>query len=231
MRLYIIRHADPDYEKGTITEHGHLESAALAQRMQYECIDQIYCSTMQRAIDTMSYTQKCTGIEPIMCDWMREVEWADTIDDYTNPWDLPGDLLLNEPDLPNEENWTRNPFFDGEYVSRDLKTRIHAMEQFLSQLGYERDGKHFIETKENHTKVAMFCHAGFGNAMISYLLNIPLTLQWAGFWLAPTSVTTILFSKRNGRIVVPRCIALGDTSHLYKNELTIKPRGLKGDFI
>lgn len=231
MRLYIIRHADPDYEKGTITEHGHQEAAALAHRMKYEGIDQIYCSSMQRAIDTMDYTQKITGIKPQMCDWMREVEWADTIDDYTNPWDLPGDFLLNEPNLPNGDNWVSNPYFDGEYVSKDLQTRIESMERFLSEQGYEREGKHFVELRENHKKIAMFCHAGFGNAMISYLLNIPLTLQWAGFWLAPSSVTTVLFSKRNGKIVVPRCIALGDTSHLYKKEIDIKPRGLKGDFI
>lgn len=30
MRLYIIRHADPDYPNNTITPEGHLEAQALA---------------------------------------------------------------------------------------------------------------------------------------------------------------------------------------------------------
>ena len=32
MRLYIIRHADPDYPNRTITEKGHLEAQSLAKR-------------------------------------------------------------------------------------------------------------------------------------------------------------------------------------------------------
>ena len=82
------------------------------------------------------------------------------------------------------DNWMNNRHFDGVRVNADLLEREMYFNRFLSYLGYERENRHFIETRENHEKIAMFCHAGFGNAMISYLLNIPLTLQWAGFgWL------------------------------------------------
>ena len=231
MRLYIIRHADPDYENDTITEFGMAEAAALSHRMERENIDRIYCSSMNRAIKTMEYTRDVTGIKPVICDWMREVEWSDTIDDYNNPWDMPGEKLLNEPDLPTASNWMDNPFFDGPRVNADLQERERHVEEFLMSLGYKREGAHFLELKENHEKVAMFCHAGFGNALTSYLLNIPLTLQWAGFWMAPTAVTVILFAKRTDNIVVPRCISYGDISHLYEAGLNPRPRGLKGDFV
>ncbi len=230
MRLYIIRHADPDYENNTITLIGHKEAKALSERLQAEKIDRIYCSSMQRSIDTMKYTQDLTGLSPIIYDWMREVEWSDTIDDYNNPWDLPGEKLLNEPIMPTDENWIDNPYFDGIRVHQDLSSREREFDDFLKELGYKREGKHYVETQENHEKIAMFCHAGFGNAIISYLLNIPLTLQWAGFWMAPTAVTSILFAKRTDNIVVPRCISYGDVSHLYKANLFPRPRGLKGDF-
>ena len=33
MRLYIIRHADPDYKNDTITVFGHKDAQALAKRL------------------------------------------------------------------------------------------------------------------------------------------------------------------------------------------------------
>lgn len=230
MRLYIIRHADPNYENDSITDFGKKEAVALSKRLKSEGVSKIYCSTMNRAVETMLFTKELLDINPIMCDWMREVDWSNTINDYVNPWDLPGEYLLNEPHLPTSKNWVFNPHFDTKKVQEDLNKRISFVDSFLQEQGYIREKKHFIETKENHDKIAMFCHAGFGNALISYLLNIPLTLQWASFWMAPTAVSIILFSKRDNEIVVPRCIAYGDTSHLYESQLNIRPRGLKGDY-
>lgn len=62
MRIYLIRHADPDYDNDTIAPRGHLEAQALADRLLRENIDAIYCSPLQRAQHTMSYTQKLTGL-------------------------------------------------------------------------------------------------------------------------------------------------------------------------
>lgn len=39
MRLYIIRHGDPDYANDTITPAGHREAQALAQRMAAQGLD------------------------------------------------------------------------------------------------------------------------------------------------------------------------------------------------
>ncbi len=39
--------------------------------------------------------------------------------------------------------------------------------------------------------------------------------MWAGFYLAPSSVTTVLFDERTRDVAVPRCIGLSDVSHLY----------------
>ena len=63
MRLYIIRHADPEYENNTITEKGHREAEALACRLQREKITKIFSSSMQRALDTAIYTSMLTGIK------------------------------------------------------------------------------------------------------------------------------------------------------------------------
>lgn len=65
---------------------------------------------------------------------------------------------------------------------------------------------------------------------LAHLLEIPVTLMWSGFWLAPSSVTTILFDERSPGIAVPRCIGLGDVSHLYESGLPVKQRGIIANF-
>ncbi len=53
MRLYIIRHADPDYVNDNLTPAGHLEAAALGERMASEGLNLIYSSPRGRALETM----------------------------------------------------------------------------------------------------------------------------------------------------------------------------------
>lgn len=232
MRLHIVRHADPDYKNNTITPDGHLEAQALAKKIGYYGADEIYCSPIPRAKITMEYTSELLKIQPVFLDWLQEVNWENYIhgDEYKCPFDLPGEKLITEPDLPGQYNWMENPNFDAALIIKDLKPRYKKLNELLLSLGYKREGYHYEQIKENHEEVYLFCHAGIGLSIIAYLLNIPLSLAWNDFWLAPSSITTILFAKRNGEKVTPRCIHLNDISHLYEAKLPIKPRGFKGDF-
>ena len=73
MRLYLIRHGDPDYEKDVLTPAGILEAKALAKRLEKEGIDEIYYSPLGRARETMSYTAQLTGIKPELLEWTEEI--------------------------------------------------------------------------------------------------------------------------------------------------------------
>src|SRR4051794_12791112 len=76
MRLYIIRHADPDYDRNTITDAGHLEAQALSRRFAKQRLDFIYSSPFPRAIETMQYTATLLGITPEIIEWTAELnEW------------------------------------------------------------------------------------------------------------------------------------------------------------
>jgi probable phosphoglycerate mutase len=39
-------------------------------------------------------------------------------------------------------------------------------------------------------------------------------------------VTTVLFDERSSEWAVPRCLGVGDVSHLYAEGLPVQPRGL-----
>jgi hypothetical protein len=76
----------------------------------------------------------------------------------------------------------------------------------------------------------VFCHGGFGLTWLAHLLALPLPLVWSGFWLPPSSVTTMLFDERSPEWAVPRCIGLGDVSHLYAAGLQVQARGIMANF-
>jgi len=175
MRLYIIRHADPDYPNNTITEQGHREAAALAERLAAERLDRLYSSPLQRALDTARYTQEAGGMTPVVEGWMAELsDWHLDQEPWKGlvTWDLPGEVIRGDEVFPGHDTW------------HDL----------------------------------------------AHLLAIPLTLMWSGFWMAPSSVTTILFDERSPEWAVPRCIGFCDVSHLYAAGLPVQPRGILANF-
>ena len=100
----------------------------------------------------------------------------------------------------------------------------------MKRQGYERINGRYKINESSEDQIAVFAHAGLGICWLSHLLEIPLHVMWSSFWLAPSSVTTILFEERSPNWAVPRCIGLSDVSHLHKHGLEVKPRGLKANF-
>ena len=234
MRLYIIRHADPDYQNHTITKAGHLEAQALGRRLATQGVDRIYCSTMARAQHTMQYTADLLKLPHLVEDWMQELPtWRIDQEPWGQlmVWDLPGELIREHQPYPTHDTWNDIPqFADPKY--REHFEMIQAKsDEFFELQGYKREGGRYRCIKPNRLKIAVFCHNGFALTWLAHLLEIPLALVWSGFWLPPSSVTTILFDERSEDWAVPRCLGLGDVSHLYEARLPVQPRGIKGNFM
>lgn len=234
MRIYIIRHADPDYEKDSITSDGHKEAIALAERLLAEGVTDIYSSPQQRALITAEYTSKLLNIRPIIEDWTREM-WPELLLEES-PWgslaafNIPGEYIRSGEKLPTHSTWHQQPLFDSDEIKHSFEYVIENSDNFLKRQGYERIGARYKCNMPNKKKIAVFCHGGLGLSWLAHLLEIPLTLMWSGFWLPPSSVTTVLFDERSCEWAVPRCIGLADVSHLYKAGLEVKPRGIVANF-
>ena len=56
MKLYIVRHGDPDYALDCLTEQGRREAELLAERMAKTEVAAFYVSPLGRARDTASLT-------------------------------------------------------------------------------------------------------------------------------------------------------------------------------
>ena len=69
MRLLMIRHGDPDYEKDSLTETGWREAELLARRLEKLDIAAFYVSPLGRARDTASCTLKAMHRSAETLDW------------------------------------------------------------------------------------------------------------------------------------------------------------------
>ena len=233
MRLYIIRHADPDYENNTITPEGHLEAKALARRMAKEKLHKIYASPMGRAQHTMQYTADALKLKSTTENWTAELEsWRADQNKYgiSMIWDVPGEKIRGGEKVPHHHDWHEHDPFDDAKLKQEYEKICAQSDAFFLRHGYERKGHRYRCVKPHQERIAVFCHGGFGLTWLSHLLALPLPMVWSGFWLPPSSVTTVLLDERSKEWAVPRCIGMADCSHLYEAGLPIRPRGIKTNF-
>ena len=229
MRIYIIRHADPDYPNNTITEYGHREAEALAVRLSTVGLDRIYSSPLGRARDTAGYTARLLGLEPEIEPWTTELDWAMRGEggyDSGAVWDYPGEVFRAGSQYPAYDNWGQMPPVHEDELDEPFARLTGASDGFLARQGYVREGRRYRCVHPTGDRIAMFCHGGFGLTWLAHLLEIPPPTMWSGFWLPPSSVSMVLMEQISSDWAVPRCVGLGDTSHLYAAGLPIQPRGI-----
>jgi len=195
MRLYIIRHAEPDYPRDALTARGHAQAQALAHRLSTMGIDKIYCSPMNRALETARYTAERLGLDVRVEGWTRELE----------DWWIPDEALGERPVWQVDATTLRAMAPGQEIWPLDALAQLRSAAAEL--LGRHDNG--------SDSGIAVFCHAGFALTWLAELLAVPLPLMWAGFSLPPCSVTTVAFEKlEEGGAATPRCLGLGDVGHL-----------------
>jgi broad specificity phosphatase PhoE len=233
MRLYIIRHGDPDYTTDRLTEIGQREAQALAKRLANERLTHIYSSPLGRARETMSYTAETAKLIPSIEEWTRELAWWipwETPREGIAAWDLDGEIIRGQERYPSHDDWHTLKYFENPVFRAGYDSLCERSDDLLRHHGYDRADGRYRCARPNHDRIAVFCHGGFGLTWLAHLLALPLPLVWSGFWLPPSSVTTVLFDERSPEWAVPRCIGLGDVSHLYAAGLPVQARGIIANF-
>ena len=233
MRLYIVRHADPDYAIDSLTPAGHQEAQALANRMRQIRPTHLYCSPVQRARHTCQYTADALGLLMQIESWTAELRECRQVYEPWGElcaWDVPGEIIRANPTLPTQENWDQMPAFANPIYRERFEFVQRHSDDFLARHGYVRDGGRYRIEAPNRDRLAVFCHGGLGLTWLAHLLAIPLPMMWSSFWLSPSSVTTILFDERSPTWATPRALCVADTSHLYAAGLPVSPHGIKANF-
>ena len=219
MKLLFIRHGDPDYSIDGLTEQGVKEAKLLAPRMKKIKAEGYFVSPLGRAKQTAQLALEGTGIIPEELWWLREFSYGvrrpDSPDKDHVPWDwMPSDWTVLDG-MYEEKHWSEHPVFTKAGIPGYYEKTTQALDDFLKEHGYERNGRMYRAIRPNNDTLVFFCHFGLTSLVLAHLLSISPMIIWQGFISAPTSVTTIVTEERREGEVQWRCTAFGDTSHLY----------------
>lgn len=232
MRIFIIRHADPDYANDTLTPVGHNQAQALAQYLQTLNISEIYASPYGRTQATAGYTASLLGL-PIQTEpWARELDgtWIKDLDQSFAGIDPSRKSLEPKPiveeSLASGLGIRRLLQPDPCRMQENMDIIRQGSDDFMRRQGFVHESDSYRVLWPNRKSIAIFTHMGVGLVWLSHLLNIPLMMTWSGFFLHPASVTTILMDERLPGSAIPRCTGLGDISHLCAAGVTLRPVGL-----
>ena len=218
MRIILVRHGEPDYEKNCLTELGRKEARQAAERLMEDKIREIYSSPYGRAFETAKAFSDLSGISEIRTlDFMKEIRfgYGEALYDGGNPWDEV-DAMADRGELINDPNWHDWPFFQGNLATSDVDRVMEETDTWMASLGYKRDGLYYRcerETDEEYT-VVLFAHGGSLTAMLSRLLNIPFPYLCALVRMRHTAITIIRMNRTPGSATTPVVELLCETRHM-----------------
>jgi len=218
MRLLIIRHADPDYERDSLTEKGWREAELLSNRIAAMDIKDFYVSPLGRARDTANVTLKKMNRTAQVLPWLREFH-APVYDEKLGaeriPWDLLPEYWTKVDEYYDKNLWHTAPLMQtGDVIAEAMKVYA-GVDEILKKHGYEREGNLYRAVSPTRDTIVFFCHFGVECVILSHLLGISPVVLWHGFCAAPSSVTTLITEERREGIAYFRMSSFGDISHLY----------------
>ena len=234
MKIIFIRHAEPSYESGSITEKGFKEAACLALRVKDWKVDDIYVSPLLRAKQTADPCLKALGRTAIELPWIKEFDYCvynKFLGRENIPWNFFPVHFFNEPEFFDKDTW-----FDAPTLKVNPLVKEKALEVFdnfdmlLEEYGYKREGNNYRILKESkkdkESTIVIFCHLGVSLMIMGHLFGISPSVLWQAVFLPPTGVTIIGTEERDGEIAQFRAQVIGDTSHLRAMEEPVSESGV-----
>lgn len=219
MRLLIIRHGDPDYEKDSLTPTGWREAELLANRLRTMDIAAFYVSPLGRAKNTAVPTLNKMHRSAETLDWIREFpphRMDADIGRQTPLWDwLPG-TWTKELRFYDKDTWYQVPVMEQAGAEEEYRRVTAGLDALLERHGYRRNGMIYDAVAPNRDTIALFCHFGLECVLLSHLIGVSPMVLWHGTCAAPTSVTTVMTEERRRGTASFRISSFGDVSHLLE---------------
>ena len=217
MKLYIVRHGDPDYVSDSLTERGRKEAELLADRLEKLDFTAIYVSPLGRARETAEATLRRLGRQGETKDWLREFAPRRFDPDLGREcviWDWLPARWTAERAFYDREAWMHVPVMAEAGVPAEAR-RVHdGLDGLLAQHGYVRDGDLFRAERPNRDSIVFFCHFGVECVLLGHLLGVSPMPLWHGTCALTTSVTTLVTEERRQGFASFRMLSFGDVSHL-----------------
>lgn len=214
MKIIFVRHGHPNYKDDCLTELGHPQAEAAAERLKDEKIDRIFSSSCGRAVETAEHIAARHNLEVTQFDFMREIRWGvkDT-EDFVHPWTLADSWVEKGKDIMNPD-WQNDPEYKGVTLASDYNKLSQEFDKWLEDLGLVREGKYYRVTKENNDTVMMVSHAGASSVALSHIFNIPFLYTCRTIRCDYTAITIVNFGGKEGELTAPRFVLVNDARHI-----------------
>ena len=217
MRVIFVRHGHPDYEKNCLTELGHRQAEAAAERLSGEKVHAIYSSPYGRAVETAEHIAAKHGLSIDIRDFICELHWGsldnNPIPKDGHPWFIADDMITSGLSLM-DPNWRTLDGFSNNIILEHVKRVEDGIDGWLAELGYVREGEFYRVVRENDSTVILVSHAGSSGAALAHMLNLPFPFVCPVLSPDFTGISIIKFRGKPGQLTVPRVEILSDARHI-----------------
>lgn len=227
MDLLLVRHGQPDWAPDriarndpTLTELGRAQALRVAHRLaSLERVDELWVSSMTRAVETADPVADGLGTEREVYDWLEEIH---------NPMEWEGEpveeierILEDSSYRTIEEMWDGLP---GGESFRGFHERVVAgLTKTLDSHGIhpmDTEHRHLWTVDDPDRRVVVVAHAGTNAVILGHLLGLePVPWEWERFRQPHTGVSRLTMSRiSTGWGFSLR--QLGDVGHLHPGMVT-----------
>jgi len=224
LRIIFVRHGHPDYKADCLTELGHLQAEAAANRLKNEKIAQVFSSSKGRAMQTVEYIANCRQLSVIPCDFMREIGWGslneEPIYEDGHPWFTAKQMVSQGESVVDPQWASKEPFCKNRVINFE-KIVSEGLDEWLAQLGYVREGLYYRVMRSNPDTVVMGCHGGSSSMALAHMFNLPFTFCVTAINLNFTGITMIGFGGKEGDLISPHFELANDARHIAGIEAEI----------
>lgn len=236
MRIILIRHAEPDYDKDSLTDKGFREAALLGSRTKSWQVNDLYVSPLGRARRTAEPIEKALGTKAQVLDWLQEFR-ARIPKKYGTfegvPWDFTPSYWTKINTLFDKDKWYSSSPMEQEEgqpcVQEVYLETCHSLDNLLKRYGYIREGNFYRAENHREDTIVLVCHMAISFVMLSHLLGISFVPLIQGMFLAPSSITVVNTEEIEEGIATFRCQCIGDVKHLHDGKEPISSMGYFGD--
>ena len=145
---------------------------------------------------------------------MRELNWgAQNSDDFVNPWGTANAWVKDGKDIMNTD-WQSDSDYEGHKVVSNYNKMATEFDNWLSGLGYEREGEYYRVKRKNRDTVMMVSHGGSSSVALSHIFNMPFTFVCRAICPDFTAITVVSLGGDEGELTSPQFELVNDARHI-----------------
>lgn len=220
MKVIFVRHGHPDYKLDCLTELGHLQAEAAAERLKDEPICAVYSSSKGRAVETAEHIAKKQGL-PVKerFDFMQELAWKPLegmpeLPHKGQPWFTVSDMVAAGQSVVNSNWQEESPFSQNPRLLAQEQPIGEAFDNLLREYGLEREGNYYRVRRKDDSIIVMASHAGASSMVLSHLFNLPFPFVIAAMSPNFTGITVVNFDGEEGKLLSPQFDLMNDARHI-----------------